>query len=335
MNVGYNLSTYKSHILFLIEQRFSGASSLHFTDALIFRMLNEAQREFQKRLRMGDSLYDHTIAMASNTARYDLPLDVLGGVIQEVGYFTDASADVWTPLQHIGLNRVGGQYREGGDLTAVTAGVPAQWALDEYYRKIIILPKASATAMTIGVRYAHVPSQPFRIYKPTDLTATVAYGASQTTVTINGGTPPDGNIIAAGGDEFGVVRTEQSDGSTVSHGEPHRWYKIASLTAGPDNINLEAETPFDEPSATALDFVVSQVLDIDKWHPGRFGWYIPLYAAGLLMQQSAVPGAAEISAQWRQEALAALEFMQRDEDGQFNPGVIPGGAIAGGTRLNV
>ncbi|KKL48041.1 hypothetical protein LCGC14_2329510, partial [marine sediment metagenome] len=113
----------------------------------------------------------------------------------------------------------------------------------------------------------------------------------------------------------------------------HRWYKIATWVT--TTVTLETETPYEEPDASNLAFIISEILDIDKWHPGRFGWYIPLYAAGLLMQQSAVPGAAEVSAQWRQEALAALEFMQRDEDGQFQPGVIPGGAIAGGTRLNV
>jgi hypothetical protein len=125
------------------------------------------------------------------------------------------------------------------------------------------------------------------MYNQTTITAAAVAGSATGTLSATPG------VNIAVGDEFGVRRTVQSDGQTVSGESPSVWYTVSGVDTVSETKTLTLSEAFAETSNPTATFITAQVSDLEAFRPGRLRLALAEYAAAdALLSRSPVVAAA-------------------------------------------
>lgn len=292
MITGYNLMTYRARWLRLIEPGRAylyGPSAANY-DADFLASINEAQDWITDRIGMLRER-DATTDVVASTRDYAVPDGLFGGRIESVERLDD-NGD-WQRLDLVAWTEIA----DGNE----DAGTPVKWAPDPTNLRQIRLYPVPDTAQTNGLRFLFnpAPTRLERLYEPS-VTASVTNGA--TAVTLSGS--PDTTLFQAN-DEFGLLPTTQSDGSTVSGVPPRRWYQIESVT---DTAVVLSEA-YTGATASGQSWVSGQVPDFERLYPGKLRAAL-VYLAASISLETTDPNLAD---RWRMRAYSELAEFRRDD----------------------
>jgi len=299
---GYNVQTYLEHMRFLLEHRLTSASSASYTDLVLLRYLNDAQRKVQEELGLDNLGPDATLSnLTSGTAFYDLPADLRGSAVKTLR-IKNTSGD-WNPLHHISMRFARDRYQLAADTYVTeTLGEPVHWAFGRSNRQLLLLPTPDRSASNaIESTYELRPTPLHRVYQPATTAACTVASAS---VTLSGA-----QTGFAAEDEFGVIWTTQTDGETLPaslNPSPTIWYMATAVASTAVTIS----PVFAEPTNGTATWMAAQVSDLEKQMPGKMGFALPTYAAGLLLKAVAPEQAMLLIG----DALSELVGITPDDD---------------------
>lgn len=307
----YNLAVMRDEFMRIAYQgKFQRWSDATLTDAYFLRLINEAQRVFIDHFQLpyeDDSSFD----VVDGTASYTLPANIMGSRVYRVAVKYDGTN--WTNLE-----RRNYPFPDG-----VSESRPLFFAIDPTNSHKIILHPTPGTDITDGLKvfYGRVPAPLSRLWVPTGTTAAITYNTTAVTLSA----AASSGAIAVG-DQFGVCRTSQSDGESVVVGEtPVLWYEISAI----DGTSITLSTAFEEPTETVANFVIAQVPDVESYAPGRAGFTLAWYAAGLDLRARAPERADQVM----QMAIQHMQSYISDEDGtDLHIGRSPNAMIADNFR---
>ena len=292
----HNLQTYKERMLYLIENHFQGGSSAGHTEALLFQMLNTAFLEIQDKLGWGRKRF-RSSNLVSGTSAYNFPSDIMGHQVTNV-QVDDSSGSGKNTLK--GISHA--QAKELFDLENLENGTPVFWTPSEADQtKYLILPPPNYSAtsgITLNYVYRMLPLH--RIYNQTAITASIT--RANATVTLSA--TPSAALMKAG-DDFGIVRSTQSDGSAVTGESPIRWYRIVTIATA---VVTLAELMEEDTDGTAT-FRSAQVHQLEQAYPGR----LRFAPADLAVANEFHGSAPQVADRLRAQALSIINGLDEDE----------------------
>jgi hypothetical protein len=235
--------------------------------------------------------------IVSGQTQYELPDDRMGTTIQSVQvlYGTDASTMVLYPryVDHETFSRL---YNEG--TLANDAGLPQHWTYNPQFPQQILLRPVPNFNRTDGlvVNYSPLPTQLFRVYNQTIITANPTTGSTTVTLSANITT---GQIQEF--DEFGIITPLQGDGTTASDPTVNVWTRIAGVAPGTPAAGLDPMVPavltlssaFLQPGGAGQQFITAQVTNMEITSPGSLR-HAPAYMAAADFLMITAPQTAEI-----------------------------------------
>lgn len=267
---GYNFQSYMTE--FNRYRRWGAKASNPFdiAPADMTALFHEAFRLIQ--LKTDIAKTKTTINLAATTYEHALPSTVMGYKIDSIQVESESSTAPVT------LERKTYEFMEETfDLndSTPTGSTPLYWSPSKANQRSIIIAPASSYAKTSGIHITAsiAPIQMNRIYQSSvdSYTASVTYDT--TAVTISNSAPVTAGKIQ-NGDEFGVIRTTDWAGSTISNLTPQAWYRVTTASG----TSLTLTDTFDEPTASSLNFITAQVHPIEQAYPGVLG-FIPVKLA--------------------------------------------------------
>jgi hypothetical protein len=241
--LGYNLQTLKDHFLKLLELRFSLEGSVRWSDAEIFRALNEAQRVFQERLWLNTIFV--SLPLEAGVDAYDLPAAMLGHQLGQV--MTSGGLEV----RRFPFNP--------GDPPEIG------FSVRPYDRRLVVYPTPSQAA-AITLEYSAIPSPLYRLWMPSDVTVSLTAGSA--VVQVSGAL----SALLAAGDEFGLVFDYSGEDQS-----PSFWFAVESVDRDANTITLSEDPGL---TLSAQAFLTAQVSDFERLWPGKLGYALADYAAG-------------------------------------------------------
>lgn len=279
---GYNLQTYIDYFNQQVSQ-FQGKLSNPTSgpSSLIMSYLHESFRAIQAKtgIQVGRTA---TGSLVSGTSAYDIPAKVLGRQIDTVQVATSTSVSYSAGYDGLRtLRRKTMEWmRTSLELNNPTTGDPVYWAIsDSDQRQIVIYPPPNYSTSAGGIVFAYRPqvTRLRRAYQSSVDSITASCTQAGVTITISSATPTTaGTKRIYAGDEIGIVTTSEPDGGTDSNITPSQWYPIDSVSG--TTITLDSAFPYDDITASSLNFVTAQVSELETAFPGGLGW-LPVYGA--------------------------------------------------------
>jgi hypothetical protein len=267
---GYNLWTYRDHVIYLLESRMNTGASADMTEPVLLRALNDAHLEACRiaGFRRSTELLVNTVAAQFN---YALPAQVMHDKIVQIRY---GSGENWCPLTRISLERFMEIFPTGTTQT----GAPSYYAVVPYSRSFWVgpTPDQSLTG-AIKIVAETLPDPLCRVYQSSRDTVTAAIANGSNVVTFSG--TATGEFLP--GDEIGFIPTVQSDASLLDGASPVQWYTVSTV-ANPQTALSLGET-YGGRALTASGFIVAQVPHLEYACPGLYGFMVPQLAAARLL----------------------------------------------------
>ena len=325
---GWNLQVYRDEILYLVEGHIGCDSSPAHPDPMLFAKMQEAQRALLRLAgRRVAETTTGTLSVAAGTAWYTLS----GPRLREVRFKRPGGQ--WVPLVRRDLKALQTMFGFAGEDApdSGAGGEPRYWAVDDVARKILLLPVPSVSQPNgLGLVYDAGPTPFTRLLNDPSITAST--GASSARVVLSStrtGFATAAFPQIAVGDEFGLVPTCQTDGTSIDFAvSPNLWYTILEADSGnADTISLLLDAPMPT-TATGLRFITAQVPDIEQEMPGEWGMAIPDFAAGLMFDLMGDDSSASaIGTKWKSDAAQTVENARRAEQGTGPETMGPGLAM--------
>lgn len=301
---GYNLAQYIQQFRFLTDRGvFTQASSKQVPDGAVINMLNEAIDRIHRQHPIAPTR--NAQALVAEQMAYTVPANVNRPNIRSVSIIgTDGKEK---PLDNILFS----DFLTIVDIhDPVGSSAPGYWCENEDdQREILISPSNFATANGLIIRSAVRPTPLERVFHSNingnSLTVGMTNGSA--TATVSDAAPVTSTEIQAG-DELGIIKTVNTDGSTTSAAEPpYIWYGISAAP----NATLTLDEVYRGLTESTANFVTSQVSEIEKAWPGGMRW-APVYFALSSFYKNSNPA---LSAGFRadgEQDLAVLDNPKRN-----------------------
>jgi hypothetical protein len=297
---GYNLATYRAHILRELEG-FGGPSASHsLSDATLFGALNEAQRQIQEDKRLlQDFLVD--IAVSSGTRAYAIDPSAQGRAIRGVWFRPDTSTD-YGKLTRISYSEA----LEDGLIQDTETGTPTSWCVDEASRQLLLLPTPDVTLA--AALQMHIDASPRALWRIVDsriISRYVSVTEDSLDVVLTDLASAETAGAADWADcELGILSTDLESRA----GMPVAWNEISAV----NTHHITLKTAYEGVTNATASFLIAQVSDWERAHPGKLGYAMADLACAILKDAS-LP---ERAAVWRARANEILGGFRRDEQGQ-------------------
>jgi hypothetical protein len=297
---GYNLATYRAHILRELEQ-FGGPNESHgLTNTILFGALNEAQRQIQEDKKLlQDFLVD--IAVASGTRGYAMDASIQGRAIRGVWFRSDTSTD-YGKLTRISYSET----LEDGLIQDTETGTPTSWCVDEATRQLLLLPTPDVSLA--AALQMHIDASPRTLWRIVDSRIISRYASvaedSLDVILTDLASAETAGAAGWADCELGVLSMDLEDRA----GMPVTWHEISAVATH----HITLKTAYEGETNATASFLIAQVSDLERAHPGKLGFAMADLACAILRDKDQ-PEQAMIL---RARAAEILDKFRRDEQGQ-------------------